>query len=167
MHPVIASHRRYHYCVSLRRAIRTFVTRMGHRIGSYPQRQCNIETGTIIFHFEFIHAFPIPDLPGHHLHDMHRLYGFRQILSHPGRRRGRLNDRLEILSWLCILPDDHVPMFIRCVGCCAQVLVMAAFPQLFDLIGLLSPANHGVPLTALLSLWVLASSVSGCLSSRI
>lgn len=54
-----------------------------------------------------------------------------------------------------------------CVGSGAQVLVMALFTQVFALVGFLSPANRGGLLTALLSLWVLVSSVSGYVSARV
>lgn len=54
-----------------------------------------------------------------------------------------------------------------CVGCGAQVLVMAMLTQFFALIGFLSPANRGGLLTALLSLWVLASAVSGYVASHV
>lgn len=54
-----------------------------------------------------------------------------------------------------------------CVGCGAQVFVMAALTLGFALVGFLSPANRGGLLTALLSLWVLASFVSGYVSARL
>lgn len=64
-------------------------------------------------------------------------------------------------------PPTMSPYLSVCVGCGAQVFVMASLTQLFALIGFLSPANRGGLLTALLSLWVLASSVSGYVSSRL
>lgn len=64
-------------------------------------------------------------------------------------------------------PPQMAPFLSVCVGCGAQVLVMAALTQLFALVGFLSPANRGGLLTALLSLWVLASSVSGYVSARL
>lgn len=64
-------------------------------------------------------------------------------------------------------PPNCVAFLSICVGSGAQVLVMAALTQLFALIGFLSPANRGGLLTALLSLWVLASAVSGYVASYI
>lgn len=64
-------------------------------------------------------------------------------------------------------PPAMAPFLCICVGCGAQVLVMAFLTLVFALIGFLSPANRGGLLTALLSLWVLASSVSGYVSARL
>lgn len=64
-------------------------------------------------------------------------------------------------------PPAMAPFLCVCVGCGAQVLVMAFLTLVFALIGFLSPANRGGLLTALLSLWVLASSVSGYVSARL
>lgn len=64
-------------------------------------------------------------------------------------------------------PPVMAPFLAVAVGCGTQVLVMAAFTQFFALVGFLSPANRGGLLTALLSLWVLASSVSGYVSATL
>lgn len=64
-------------------------------------------------------------------------------------------------------PPSYSAFLSVCVGCGTQVLVMASLTQVFALIGFLSPANRGGLLTALLSLWVLASSVSGYVSARL
>lgn len=64
-------------------------------------------------------------------------------------------------------PPKWAAFLSVCVGSGAQVLVMAFLTQLFALIGFLSPANRGGLLTALLSLWVLASAVSGHVSARL
>ncbi|CDF34245.1 unnamed protein product [Chondrus crispus] len=64
-------------------------------------------------------------------------------------------------------PPKLAPFLSICVGSGAQVLVMALATQLFALIGFLSPANRGGLLTALITLWVLASFVSGYVSSRL
>lgn len=64
-------------------------------------------------------------------------------------------------------PPAMAPFLSVCVGCGAQVLVMAFLTLVFALVGFLSPANRGGLLTVLLSLWVLASSVSGYVSARL
>lgn len=64
-------------------------------------------------------------------------------------------------------PPKYAPFLCVCYGAGAQVLVMALLTLLFALVGFLSPANRGGLLTALLSLWVLASFVSGYASARL
>lgn len=64
-------------------------------------------------------------------------------------------------------PPRYAPFLSICVGSGSQVVVMAVFTQIFALIGFLSPANRGGLLTALLTIWVMASSVSGYASARL
>lgn len=64
-------------------------------------------------------------------------------------------------------PPAMAPVLSVCVGCGAQVFVMASLTLAFALFGFLSPANRGGLLTALLSLWVLSSAVSGYVSSHL
>lgn len=52
------------------------------------------------------------------------------------------------------------------VGSGAQILVMSAVTLVFALVGFLSPANRGGLLTAMLVLWMLASTVCGYFSAR-
>lgn len=81
-------------------------------------------------------------------------------------------DEDEMTGWKYVhadvfRPPRMAPFLCVCVGCGAQVLFMASLTLIFALIGFLSPANRGGLLTALLSLWVLASSVSGYVTSRL
>lgn len=78
----------------------------------------------------------------------------------------------ELTGWKYVHGDvfrtpKYAASLSICVGSGAQVLVMAVLTQLFALIGFLSPANRGGLLTALLSLWVLASAVSGYVASHL
>lgn len=78
----------------------------------------------------------------------------------------------ELTGWKYVHGDVFRPpkgaAFLSiCVASGAQVLVMAIATQLFALIGFLSPANRGGLLTALLTLWVLASAVSGYVSAHL
>lgn len=99
---------------------------------------------------------------------------FRTLLKDFGRYNADPEDDEEddMTGWKYIhgdvfRPPSRASLLAICVGSGAQVLVMAAVTQLFALIGFLSPANRGGLLTALLTLWVLASSVSGYTAARV
>lgn len=99
---------------------------------------------------------------------------FRTLLKDFGRYNADPEDDEEddMTGWKYIhgdvfRPPNRASLLAICVGSGAQVLVMAAVTQLFALIGFLSPANRGGLLTALLTLWVLASSVSGYVAARV
>lgn len=64
-------------------------------------------------------------------------------------------------------PPDRLPLLAIIVGSGTQTLVMTTVTLAFALLGFLSPANRGGLLTAMLSLWVLASSVNGYASARV
>lgn len=64
-------------------------------------------------------------------------------------------------------PPDRLPLLAIVVGSGTQTLVMTTVTLAFALLGFLSPANRGGLLTAMLSLWVLASSVNGYASARV
>lgn len=77
----------------------------------------------------------------------------------------------EATGWKLIHGDvfrapERLPLLAVCVGSGAQTLCMTAITLSFALLGFLSPANRGGLLTAMLSLWVLASSVNGYASAR-
>lgn len=59
------------------------------------------------------------------------------------------------------------PLLAICVGSGAQVFVMAFCTQVLALLGFLSPANRGGLLSALLTLFVMASTVAGFVTSRV
>jgi transmembrane 9 superfamily member 2/4 len=62
---------------------------------------------------------------------------------------------------------ERLALLALCVGSGSQTLCMTTITLAFALLGFLSPANRGGLLTAMLSLWVLASSVNGYASSRL
>jgi transmembrane 9 superfamily member 2/4 len=64
-------------------------------------------------------------------------------------------------------PPQYSGLLAVLVGSGAQILCMTAVTLVFALAGFLSPANRGGLLTALLTLWVFASSVCGYWSARI
>lgn len=64
-------------------------------------------------------------------------------------------------------PPDRAGLLCVFVGSGAQILCMSAVTLVFALIGFLSPANRGGLLTAMLSLWVLASAVCGYWAARV
>lgn len=99
---------------------------------------------------------------------------FRTVLRDFGRYNAaaEADEEDDLTGWKYVhadvfRPPKHAPLLSVCVGSGAQVLLMALLTQLFALIGFLSPANRGGLLTALLSLWVLASAVSGYVSARL
>jgi transmembrane 9 superfamily member 2/4 len=78
----------------------------------------------------------------------------------------------EVTGWKMVRGDvfrapDYLPMFAICVGSGAQTLCMTAITLGFALLGFLSPANRGGFINAMLTLWVLASSVNGYTSARL
>lgn len=101
------------------------------------------------------------------------------LLSTVKRDFGRYNAdeddedmEVEVTGWKYVhgdifRPPKHAAFLSICVGSGAQVLVMACLTQLFALIGFLSPANRGALLSALLTLYVAASSVSGYVSAKV
>jgi len=98
----------------------------------------------------------------------------RTVLKDFGRYNAIVDDDEEddLTGWKNVhgdvfRPPKYAAFLSVCVGSGAQVLVMAAFTQGFALVGFLSPANRGGLLTALLSIWMLASSVSGYAASRL
>lgn len=98
----------------------------------------------------------------------------RTVLKDFGRYNNISDDEEEeeMTGWKYVhgdvfRPPRFAPFLSVCVGSGAQVLVMAALTQVFALIGFLSPANRGGLLTALITLWVLASSVSGFVSAKL
>lgn len=64
-------------------------------------------------------------------------------------------------------PPQYSGLLSVLIGSGAQILCMAAVTLVFALLGFLSPANRGGLLTALLTLWVFASSVCGYWAARI
>jgi transmembrane 9 superfamily member 2/4 len=64
-------------------------------------------------------------------------------------------------------PPAYSGLLSVMVGSGIQILCMAVVALFFALLGFLSPANRGGLLTALLTLWVFASSVCGYFSARI
>lgn len=77
-----------------------------------------------------------------------------------------------ISGWKAIHGDVFIPprgSGILCVlvGSGAQVLCMFAATLALALIGVVSPANSGSIITAILSLWVLASAVGGYCAARV
>lgn len=64
-------------------------------------------------------------------------------------------------------PPSLSPLLAVSVGSGAQVFTMALCTQILALLGFLSPANRGGLLSALLSLFVLASVVAGFTSARV
>lgn len=64
-------------------------------------------------------------------------------------------------------PPDRSGLLCVLVGSGAQILCMSGVTLIFALIGFLSPANRGGLLTAMLSLWVLASAVCGYWAARV
>lgn len=76
------------------------------------------------------------------------------------------DDEDDVTGWKLVhgdvfRPPKYASFLCVCVGAGAQVLFMAFFTQLFALVGFLSPANRGGLITALLSLYILASTISG------
>lgn len=77
----------------------------------------------------------------------------------------------EATGWKLIHGDvfrapERLPLLAVCIGSGAQTLCMTTITLAFALLGFLSPANRGGLLTAMLSLWVLASAVNGYSSAR-
>jgi transmembrane 9 superfamily member 2/4 len=62
---------------------------------------------------------------------------------------------------------ERLPLLAICVGAGAQTLCMTSITLCLALLGFLSPVNRGGLLSAMLSLWVLASSVNGYASARL
>ena len=98
----------------------------------------------------------------------------RTVLKDFGRYNAMADDDDEddMTGWKYVhgdvfRPPRYAPFLCICVGSGMQVLVMAGLTQVFALVGFLSPANRGGLLTALLSLWVLSSSVSGFVSAKL
>jgi transmembrane 9 superfamily member 2/4 len=78
----------------------------------------------------------------------------------------------EVTGWKMIHGDvfrapDHLPLLSICVGAGAQMLCMTTVTLSFALLGFLSPANRGGLLSAMLTLWVFASSINGYASARL
>ncbi|KAI0564611.1 Endomembrane protein [Gracilaria domingensis] len=98
----------------------------------------------------------------------------RTVLKDFGRYNAIIeeDEEIDMTGWKYIhgdvfRPPKYATLLSICVGTGAQIFVMAALTQAFALIGFLSPANRGGLLTALLTMWVLASSVSGYVTARI
>ena len=89
-------------------------------------------------------------------------------------RYNNIDDEEEIQEesgWKLIHGDVFRPPAAKgllCIftGSGAQLLCMTTITLLFALLGFLSPANRGGLLTAMLTLWVLASGVCGYVSAR-
>jgi transmembrane 9 superfamily member 2/4 len=64
-------------------------------------------------------------------------------------------------------PPCYAGFLSICVGTGSQIFVMALFTQMLALVGFLSPANRGGLLSALITLFMLASVVAGYISSRV
>lgn len=101
----------------------------------------------------------------------------RTVLRDFGRYK-QLDDALgedeseEATGWKLVHGDvfrspSYAPLLAICVGSGAQVLVMAFCTQILALLGFLSPANRGGLLSALISLFVMASTVAGFVTSRV
>lgn len=90
-------------------------------------------------------------------------------------RYNNIDDEEEIQEesgWKLIHGDVFRPptfsgLLCVLVGSGAQILCMSGVTLVFALIGFLSPANRGGLLTAMLSLWVLASAVCGYWAARV
>jgi transmembrane 9 superfamily member 2/4 len=102
---------------------------------------------------------------------------FRTVLSDFARYRkvdGGMgdDDGEEAAGWKLVQgdvfrPPTGAPLLSVCVGSGSQVLVMAFCTQVLALLGFLSPANRGGLLSALLTLFVMASAVAGYATARV
>lgn len=77
----------------------------------------------------------------------------------------------DVTGWKLVHGDvfrapPRLALLSICIGSGSQTLVMSSITLAFALLGFLSPANRGGLLTAMLSLWVLASSINGYSTAR-